>query len=412
MQDLLFLVHRIPFPPNKGDKIRSWNILEYLAGRYRVHVGCFVDDPHDWQFTGRIEDIAASTFFRKLDRRRGLVRSFANLLTGDPLTCGYYRDRAMACWVDETVKQNRISRVFVYSSSMAQYIPDNPAADARVVVDFVDIDSDKWRQYAERKPWPMKQVYAREARTLFTVEKRVAAAADAAVFVSEDEAALFRTMSPDTAANVHGIANGVDCVFFDPACGSGSPYDPGQTTLVFTGAMDYWANVDAVCWFADDVFPRIRAALPACEFVIVGANPTPDVVKLGTRAGITVTGRVADVRPYIVHATISVAPLRVARGIQNKVLEAMALEKAVVATLQAMEGIDATDGEEVFVAEDAAEFADTVLSLAAASDRHIAGGRARRRVLESYGWLTRLQKFESILEGNASGDKLSGVSGN
>lgn len=409
MKDLLFLVHRIPFPPDKGDKIRSWNILEHLASRYRVHVGCFIDDPHDWQFTGRIEEVAASTFFRNLGRRQGMMRSLFSLLTGDPLTCGFYRDRAMASWVSETTKVNSIERVFVYSSSMAQYIPENLAEGGRVVVDFVDIDSDKWRQYSDRKSWPMKQVYAREARTLFEAEKRIAAAADAAAFVSEDEAALFKTMAPDAGANVHGIANGVDCVFFDPECGTKSPYEPGGPKLIFTGAMDYWANVDAVCWFADEIFPRIRNSLPDCEFWIVGANPASEVEKLGVRAGITVTGRVADVRPYIVHATLSVAPLRVARGIQNKVLEAMALEKAVVATPQAMEGIAAIDGEEIFVAEEATRFADTVVSLAATSDRHQAGVRARRRVLESYGWLTSLRKFESILEGGTSGDKMTEV---
>lgn len=409
MKDLLFLVHRIPFPPNKGDKIRSWNILEHLAGKYRVHVGCFIDDPHDWQFTGRIEEIATSTCFRGLDRRRGLIRSLSSLLTGEPLTSGYYRDRGMATWVDETVKQNPIERVFVYSSSMAQYIPQSLPSEARVVVDFVDIDSDKWRQYAERKSWPMKQVYGREARTLFKLEKRVAGAVDAAAFVSEDEAALFRTMTPGVDAHIHGIANGVDCVFFDPGSAGESPYVPDRTNLVFTGAMDYWANVDAVCWFADDIFPRIRDSLPDCAFWVVGANPSPEVVKLGERDGITVTGRVEDVRPYIAHATISVAPLRVARGIQNKVLEAMALEKAVVATPQAMEGISAIDNEEVFVAEAAIEFADAVTALVAAPDRDLVGGRARRRVLESYGWLTSLQKFESILEGDVTGDKLPEV---
>lgn len=412
MKHLLFLVHRIPFPPNKGDKIRSWNILEHLASRYHVHVGCFVDDPYDWQFTGRIEEIAASTFFRRLDRRRGLVRSFMSLLTGDPLTCGYYRDREMKAWVNSTLERNPIERVFVYSSSMAQYIPENLPPAARVVVDFVDIDSDKWRQYADRKSWPMKQVYRREARTLFKVEKNVANAVDAAAFVSEDEAALFRTMALDAGTQVHGIANGVDCTFFDPDIEVENPYAPDRTVLVFTGAMDYWANVDAVCWFADDIYPRIREALPECEFFIVGANPAPQVVKLGERPGVTVTGRVEDVRPHIAHATISVAPLRVARGIQNKVLEAMALEMPVVATPQAMEGIEAADGEEVFVAESAIGFADTVLALAASPDRRSAGRRARQRVLESYGWLTSLQKFESILEGAASGDKLSKVKRN
>lgn len=411
MKDLLFLVHRIPFPPNKGDKIRSWNILAHLASRYNVHVGAFIDDPHDWQYTGRIEEIAASTFFRKLDRRRGTARSFLSIPRGEPLSCGYYRDRAMQDWVARTVKENPIERVFVYSSSMAQYIPDGLMPDSRVVVDFVDIDSDKWRQYAERKSWPMSYVYRREARRLFDVEKRITATVDASAFVSEDEAALFAKMAPAESVRVTGIANGVDCDFFSPEVRSTALYETNRVNIVFTGAMDYWANVDAVTWFADDILPKVRTALPDCEFWVVGANPTPEIVKLGERPGITVTGRVDDVRPYIAHATLSVAPLRVARGIQNKVLEAMALAKTVVATPQAMEGIAAEDGAEVFVADTADVFADRVLMLANSPDLATVGERARERVLRSYGWAASLQKFESILEGTPPGDKLDAATG-
>lgn len=406
MKDLLFLVHRIPFPPNKGDKIRSWNILAHLASRYNVHVGAFIDDPHDWQYTGRIDEIATSTFFQNLGRRSGTARSFLSLLKGEPLSCGYYRDRAMQGWVDRIVQESSIERVFVYSSSMAQYIPANLSDQSRVVVDFVDIDSDKWRQYAERKSWPMSYVYRREARTLFDVEKQITASVDASVFVSVDEAALFRTMAPAESANVHGIANGVDCDFFNPDVRSEAPYATDRTNIVFTGAMDYWANVDAVTWFADDILPKIRAKLPDCAFWVVGSNPTPEIVKLGDRDGISVTGRVDDVRPFITHATLSVAPLRVARGIQNKVLEAMALAKTVVATPQAMEGIAAVAGAEVFVAETADAFADSIFTLASSPDLEAVGDRARQRVLGSYGWLTSLQKFESILEGTPLDDKL------
>ena len=409
MKDLLFLVHRIPFPPNKGDKIRSWNILAHLASKYNVHVGAFIDDPHDWQYTGRIEDIAASSFFQKLDRRTGTARSFLSLLTGEPLSCGYYRDRAMQRWVDRTVQENRIERVFVYSSSMAQYIPADLGAGSRVVVDFVDIDSDKWRQYAERKSWPMSFIYRREARTLFEVEKKITASVDASAFVSQDEADLFRKMAPAESKNVYGIANGVDCEFFNPDVPSDAPYPTDRTNIVFTGAMDYWANVDAATWFAENILPKIREVLPECAFWIVGANPTPEIVKLGDRDGVSVTGRVDDVRPYIRHATISVAPLRVARGIQNKVLEAMALAKTVVATPQAMEGIDAIDGGEVFVEETAEAFAEAVVRLARSPDLETSGARARQRVLSSYGWLANLQKFEGILEGASPGDKLDAL---
>ena len=411
MKDLLFLVHRIPYPPNKGDKIRSWNILAYLAERYRVHVGGFVDDPHDWQFTGRIEEIAASTCFQALDRRAATLRSASSLFTGAPQTCAFYSNRALRDWVRRTSEENTVERIFVYSSSMAQYIPDRKAGGCRAVLDFVDIDSDKWRQYADRKPWPMSMIYRREARTLFAYEKAMAAAVDAAVFVSEDEAALFRRLAPGVGDRVHGIANGVDCEFFDPRAVGETPYDGADARrLVFTGAMDYWANVDAVQWFADEIFPAIREAAPDAEFWIVGANPVPEVEKLAGRDGIHVTGRVADVRPYIHHAELSVAPLRVARGIQNKVLEAMALEKAIVASPEAMEGIDAA-ADEVRVAGDAAAFAGAAIDLLQSADRPAMGGRARRRVVDNYGWVTNLQKFESILEADGPGGRLAAGTG-
>ena len=406
MKDLLFLVHRIPYPPNKGDKIRSWNILAHLAERYRVHVGCFIDDPHDWQFTHRIEAIAASAHFVNLNRRSATLKSLTSLLTGAPQTCGFYDSRDMRDWVRRTADANALERVFVYSSSMAQYLPDTVSDTCRTVIDFVDIDSDKWRQYAERKSWPMNQVYRREARTLFAYEKKMAAVADASVFVSEDEAALFRSMAPDLGARVHGIANGVDCEFFDPAAVGVSPYDSAAPRLVFTGAMDYWANVDAVTWFADEIFCGIRTQVPDTEFWIVGANPTPDVVRLGARDGIHITGRVEDVRPYIRHADVSVAPLRVARGIQNKVLEAMALEMAIVASPEAMEGINAEEGAEYVLADGAEAYIARTSALLTSDNRAEMGRAARRRVVDHYGWSSSLQKFESLLEADPTDGKL------
>jgi sugar transferase (PEP-CTERM/EpsH1 system associated) len=399
MRNLLFLVHRIPYPPNKGDKIRSWNFLARLAESYRVHVGAFVDDPHDWRYVERFATVAATTCFLPLDRKRGLVRSLSGLLTGAPLTDGYYRDAGMRDWVRRTAAAEKIERVFVYSSSMAQYVPRNLPSGARTVVDFVDVDSDKWRQYAEKKRWPVSAIYRREHRTLLARERAISAAADATVLVSEEEAKLFRRLSPETAGRTFGVANGVDFDFFDPARPSEPPFDAAGDNVVFTGAMDYWANVDAVCWFAEEILPRIRASAPGCRFWIVGANPAPEVAALKSVPGVEVTGRVEDVRPYIAHGSVSVAPLRVARGIQNKVLEAMAMARPVVATPEAIEGIDAANGVEVFVETGAQDYAARVVSLLDRARGRAAGEAARRRVVESYGWAASLRRIEGILEG-------------
>ncbi len=399
MRDLLFLVHRIPYPPNKGDKIRSWNFLERLAGRYRVHVGGFIDDPHDWQYVGEVEKIAASTCFLGLDRKRGLARSLTGFLTGAPLTVGFYRDARLRRWAADVARDKALSRVFVYSSSMLQYIPGGLADDARVVVDFVDVDSDKWRQYAEKKPWPKSWVYGRESRTLLRVERAGAARVSAAAFVSEDEAAMFRTLAPESASTTIGLTNGVDCETFDPALPLPSPYRGTGNNIVFTGAMDYWANVDAVAWFAAEVFPKIVAAVPDATFWIVGANPAPEVSRLAVKPGIEVTGRVDDIRPYIAHADICVAPLRVARGIQNKVLEAMAMARPTVGTPEAVEGIAAADGREIVVADGADAFAGAVSMLLRDGDTAGIGPAARACVLRDYGWDASFEKLVSVLEG-------------
>jgi len=399
MRNLLFLAHRIPFPPNKGDKIRSWHFLSHLAERYRVHVGAFVDDPFDWQYTNRIEEIAESTCFLPLSRRSGLVRALPGLLTGRPLTTGYYRDARMRRWVSDLAAEVPLDGVFAFSSPMMRYVPRPLAPAARVVADFVDVDSDKWRQYAERKSWPASLIYAREARTLLAEERRLAAKADAVTFVSEQEAALFRALAPDVADRVHAVRNAVDIHDFDPDAPLSPPFETTDPNLVFTGAMDYWANVDAVCWFAEDILPRIRERSPGCRFWVVGAHPAPEVRRLVQLPGVEVTGRVEDVRPYIRFADVSVVPIRVARGIQNKVLEAMAMARPVVTTPQALEGIDARPGRDLSVADDAAGFAQCVLDVMTGARGETMGASARRRVEAEYAWPASFARLDTLFEG-------------
>ncbi len=283
----------------------------------------------------------------------------------------------------------------MFSSPMAQYVTN--ARSARRVIDFVDIDSDKWRQYALTKPWPLSWLYRRESRLLLSYEQQVAAAFDHSSFVSEAEAALFRQLAPQAAGKVGYFNNGVDADYFSPQADYANPYPADSTVLVFTGAMDYWANVDAVEWFARSVFPAVRAAMPQVQFYIVGTRPTPQVLALGSLPGITVTGSVPDVRPYLAHAALSVAPLRIARGIQNKVLEAMAMEKAVVASPQAMEGIRAVLGEELFVASDETGYADQILTLLKTESITHIGQAARRRVLDDYSWSSSLSRLDALL---------------
>ncbi|HRZ05528.1 MAG TPA: TIGR03087 family PEP-CTERM/XrtA system glycosyltransferase [Candidatus Competibacteraceae bacterium] len=340
MHDLLFLVHRIPFPPNKGDKVRSFHLLRHLAQHYRIWLGTFVDDPDDWRHVDEVRRFCAEVYCAPLDPRRARLWSLRGLATGEPLTLPYYRQAGLQAWVDRVVTEHGIERALVFSSAMAQYLRRPPLDRLRRVMDFVDVDSAKWAQYAENKPWPFSWIYRRESDRLLTFERAVAQEFAASVFVTAEEAALFCRLAPEVPAEkVLTVANGVDTDYFNPDREYPNPYPAEERVLVFTGAMDYWANVDAVEWFARTVFPEIHRAAPDSRFYIVGARPAATVQQLTTVPGVRVTGTVPDVRPYIAHAEFSVAPLRIARGVQNKVLEAMAMGKPVLATSAALEGI-------------------------------------------------------------------------
>lgn len=394
MQELLYLAHRIPYPPNKGDKIRSYHLLRHLSQRYRVHLGTFIDDETDWQYTDKVKALCGETCFLGLRPQAARLRSLRGLLTGSALSLPYYRDKRLQEWVDMLLRTRPVKRILVYSSPMAQYA--RKAQTARRVIDFVDVDSDKWRQYAAAKPWPLSWIYRREARLLLDVETRIAREFDSASFVSEAEAALFRKLVPQAAANVSCFNNGVDTDYFSPKLAHANPYPGAAAALVFTGAMDYWANVDAVDWFARAIFPAVRAELPEVRFYIVGARPTSAVQALAALPGVVVTGSVPDVRPYLAHAALAVAPLRIARGTQNKVLEAMAMEKTVVVSRQAMEGICARPGQEVLVAEDAQEFSRLVTA-ALKTGANTLGSAARAYVLREHSWETNLAVLDALL---------------
>jgi sugar transferase (PEP-CTERM/EpsH1 system associated) len=398
MKELLFLSHRIPYPPNKGDKIRSFNLLKYLARHYRVHLGTFVDDPEDWKHLPALREICGETRFVPLQPSWAKLRSLTGLLRGEPLTLAYYRDRRLADWVAHLLSQRPLHGIVVFSSAMAQYLPA-ALPKLRRIVDFVDVDSDKWRQYSTRHRWPLSWLYRREADTLLQFERQQAAAADVSIFVTEAEAALFRQCAPEAAARVTFVENGVNAEYFRPDPGYPNPYAAGERVLVFTGAMDYWANVDAVTWFAHEVFPRVFADNPSARFYIVGSRPAEPVQRLAQLPGVRVTGTVKDIRPYLAHAAAAVAPLRIARGVQNKVLEALAMAKPVLATSHAVDGLKPWSEFAWLVADEATVMARRAVELLDGSDQADLGRRGREYVLANYNWDRNLQRLEQFLEG-------------
>lgn len=400
---LLLLVHRIPYPPNKGDKVRSYRILRHLAERYRVFLATFVDHPDDWAHVPTVEAWCEAVCARPIHPRRARVASLRGLLTGEALTLPYYRDRSMARWVKDMARRHGIGQAVVFSGAMAQYVENLPLA--RRVVDFCDVDSEKWSQYAPTKAWPLNWLYAREGRLLQAFERRAATGSQGNLFVTGAEADLFRRRAPELAQGVEVMENGVDCAFFAPDPSLPNPYPAGGPVLVFTGAMDYWPNVDAVCWFARDILPRLRQTLPGVNLWVVGMNPSAEVRALAKAGEVVVTGTVPDVRPYLAHADAVVAPLRIARGIQNKVLEAMAMARPVVAHPACLVGLSARVGEEVLAAADPEEFA-RALELALGSRGAVIGAAARARMLERYSWARQLRVLDRALGAAAAGDEV------
>jgi len=394
---LLYLAHRIPYPPNKGEKIRAWHILLGLAERYRVVLGAFVDDPDDWAHRRALEAVCAEVHLRPLPPLRGALRAAAALAAGGPASVRWFRDSALARWVRGAVRRHAPEAAVIFSSAMMQYAHALPA-DLPVVADYVDVDSEKWAAYGARRHGPAGWLYRREARTLAAWEGRMAARARAVVLVSEAEADLFAARAPECAGRVRAVGNGVDLERFRPDPSLPDPYPPDARALVFTGLMDYRPNVDAVRWFAEAVLPRVRAEVPEAAFWIVGARPAEAVRRLERLPGVRVTGAVPDTRPWLAHAAAAVAPLRIARGVQNKVLEAYAMARPVAATPQAAEGIELPPGAGDWIAGDADGLARRVVALLREPPGP-AWREACRRWMESrYAWRRHQAAFLEVVE--------------
>lgn len=401
MANILYLVHRLPYPPNKGDKVRSYNLLKHLLKQHRVFLGTFIDDPEDEAYIATLRGLCTELHVAKLNPRFAKIRSLNGLLADQPLTLRYYRDAALQDWVDHTCKHHKIDAAVIFSSAMAQYVEGKSRLPT--VIDFVDVDSAKWTQYAPKHRWPMSWLYRREGEYLLDYERQMAAQADRSFFVTEAEVALFASLAPECGVRVEAMCNGVDADYFTPEPSRPSPFAAQEIPIVFTGAMDYWPNVDAVTWFAAEVLPGLRQHRPEARFYIVGRSPTPEVQALAGEH-IIVTGTVPDVRPYLQHAGVVVAPLRVARGIQNKILEAMAMERPVIATADCAAAVDAEKGTELITASTAAEFIAAIDAQLADPETAITiGHAARARVIARYSWEAHMSHIDRYLPTHDTG---------
>ncbi len=397
---LLFLAHRIPYPPNKGEKIRSFNFLRHLSERHEIHLAALIDDQRDLAFREQLRPWVKECCFDFINPRlKKIVSAIAPVLR-EPITVRYFYSRRLQREIDRMISRLDFEYVLCSSSPMAEYLFRAKSSarlfqQASTSMDLIDVDSYKWRQYAQSANWPLRWVYRREAENLLAYERRIAERFNHILLTSENEKRLFLEGVPG-AGSVIAVPNGVDLEFFSPLAFSAEP--GAAPKIVFTGAMDYFPNVDGVCWFVAEVLPRLRARIPGLCFEIVGSRPAPAVQALAKEAGVSVTGFVDDIRPYLAEAAVCVVPLRIARGIQNKVLEAMAMGRPVVATPQALGGIAARIGEDVYRAASAEEFAEKVIALVENRELAASLGRAGRKcVEENYAWAKNLKSLDALL---------------
>lgn len=397
MRDILFLAHRLPWPPDRGDKIRSYNILRYLCARARVHLLAFAEDVQEIAAADELRPHVASVHVEWRTSIPG-PSVLGALLTGQAASVAMFASRSMHRRVAQLLEQEDIGTIFAFSGQMAQFVP--AATSTRFLMDFVDVDSEKFAAYARSGPHLLRWLYRREARLLGRFERAVAARAHRSLFVSAAESALFSGLSGLDPDRIMAIENGIDLDQFRPY-GDFAPLDPVRRgegpMLVFTGQMDYRPNVDAVMDFARNMLPVLRHVRSDIRFAVVGRNPPADVERLADLPGVIVTGAVPDVRPWLAAADVVVAPLRIARGIQNKVLEAMAMARPVVASPGAAEGIDAESGRDFVVAEGDA-MTTSILTLLGDQERALKIGRqGRTRVEKRYRWEERLAPLDGLL---------------
>lgn len=389
--NILFLSQRVPYPPNKGDKLRSFNEISFLSQKHRISLVCLADNAKDLKHAKELHSYCQSIDIVFLPKLQSKLQSVLAIVTKKPLTLSYFFSRDLKAIVDRKLQEEKYDVIFVYCSSMAQYVEHVQYIPK--VIDFVDVDSEKWSQYAMYASFPMKYLYHLESRRLRNYEALIAESFQHSFFVSETETRDFKNLVSQSPA-VTPILNGVDCEMFKPAQ---EPYNPHS--LVFTGAMDYFANVEAVRFFAREILPLIIRNVPDVKFYVVGSNPAKEIVDLGKKhPNILVTGYVDSVRPYVVNSAVFVAPMRIARGVQNKILEAMAMGVPVVTTTLGFEGISARPGRDIFVEDLPESFAKQVIHLMQDNRlRREISENSRRSVERFYNWSMNLEKLEFIL---------------
>lgn len=399
MRRVLYIAHRVPFPPDKGERLRAYHQIKALSARYELTVAALAHSQGDLTAADGLRGCARKVIVGKAGGLAGLVRGAASLAAGRSVTEGYFRSRSLERQLEALSGQAPFDLAIGYSSSV---LPALLRANAKArVMDLIDVDSAKWGDYARAAGGIRGSLYRLESHRVAALERRALEQCQAVVLTSPQEAALLDAGMHKS--KILPIGNGVDLEYFRPA----QPAGGDGRTIVFTGTMDYRPNVEAVAWFVRQVWPAVRAARGDARFIIVGRDPAAAVRRLAREPGVEVTGQVPDVRPFLAQAAVAVVPLHIARGIQNKVLEAMAMGAAVVASPQAMEGLDVTAGREVLCADAEPKWIAHLRRLLMCPEERIGLGRLARQCVEArYTWTARLAGLmnlaESLMEGSGA----------
>jgi polysaccharide biosynthesis protein PslH len=386
---ILFVCHRLPYPPKRGGKIRPFNIIRHFTeAGHAVTVASLARSAAEAADGRGLEKYCSKVIVERVGGWRASLRMLARLPTGVPSSFGYFFSPELEKRIAQAVRRDGFDLIMVHCSSVAPYVA---AASVPKILDFGDMDSQKWLLYAKHRPLPLSAGYWLEGRKLERTEKDLARQFDLCTCTTLAELDTLR--SYDTGVATDWFPNGVDADYFSP---SSAEYD--RDRICFVGRMDYFPNQQAVLWFCEQVLPLIQAQRPSARLFVVGAAPPHSISRLHGAHGVVVTGTVDDVRPFVHESALTVAPLFIARGTQNKILESMAMGVPVVASRPASRGVDAEPGRDLVTANSAAEFSDAVLRvLGEPGQRQKLAEAGRERVLSHHSWSASLTRLDAML---------------
>jgi len=397
---VLFVCHRVPYPPKRGGKIRPFNIIKHMTEQgHRVTVASLARSPAELEEARGLAGHCERVLVEVIPDWIAWPRMVAWLPTTRPSSFGYFYSPALARQLDGELGGGGYDLVFTHCSSVAPYV--RAARGPLRVLDYGDIDSQKWREYAQHRPQPLATGYKLEAVKLERTERVLSRYADLCTCTTAGELASLRALGVSTPSD--WFPNGVDATFFSP---DGSDYDP--TLVAFVGRMDYFPNQQAVLTFAGTILPLLQRRRPEVRFEIVGADPPERIRRLASLPGVSVTGSVTDIRPYVRRAALTVAPLEIARGTQNKILESMAIGVPVVCSRQAAGGVDAVAGEHLLVAQTAGEYVDAIASLVGSREARMRlAAAARQRAMTHHSWPASMRRLDGLLDTAFAGRSVS-----